>query len=174
VQRSTPEVLGQAFVELIDRYPTKKLPRSGGGLATVLVTIPLAVLETGLGIATLPTGGQLTVGAARRLACHAGIIAQVHGAKSEVLDQARKVRLHTEPQRIAMAVRDQTCTTEGCTIPAAWCHAHHRTPWSHGGHTTVADGRMVCPRHHRMIHHPTYHTDYLANGKIRITKRRRH
>ena len=130
VRRTTPELLGQAFVELIERYPAKKLPRTGGGLATVLVMIPLSVIEDGLGVATLSTGGQISVGAARRLACHAGIIPQVYGPKSELLDQGRKVRYHTESQRIAMIARDKTCTAEGCTIPAAWCHAHHRVPWS--------------------------------------------
>ena len=172
VERSTPELLGQAFVELIDRYPTKKLPRAGGGLATVLVTIPLSVIEEGLGVATLSTGGHITVGAARRLACHHGIIPQVLGPKSELLDQGRKTRLHTEPQRIAMISRDKTCAAEGCSIPAAWCHAHHRYPWSEGGRTSVTDGRMVCPRHHSMIHKPGFVADYLPNGKIRLSKRR--
>ncbi len=173
VQRATPELLGEAFGELIDRYPTKKLPKTGGGLATVLVTIPLEVLEGRLGVATLSTGGQLTAGAARRLACHHGLIPQVLGSKSEPLDQGRKVRLHTEPQRIAMASRDRTCTVEGCTIPAAWCHAHHAPPWGEGGRTSVRDGRMVCPRHHTMVHHPRYDAEYLTTGKIRVTRRRR-
>ena len=52
-----------------------------------------------------------------------------------VLDQGRKVRLHTEAQRIAMAARDKTCTAEGCEIPAAWCHAHHVIHWIDGGAT---------------------------------------
>ncbi len=32
-----------------------------------------------------------------------------------------------------MAVRDKTCTAQGCTVPATWCHAHHVIPWSRGG-----------------------------------------
>ena len=173
VQRTAPEILGQAFCELLERYPAKKLPKAGGGLATVLVTIALEVLETRLGIATLSTGGQITEGEARRLACQHGLIPQVLGAKSEVLDQGRRRRLHTPAQRIAMATRDRTCTATGCTIPAAWCHAHHKNPWATGGRTSVKDGRMVCPRHHTLIHHPAYTTDYLPNGKLHITKRRR-
>jgi hypothetical protein len=176
LQRTAPEILGQAFGELIERYPVKKLPRTGGGLATVLVTIPLEVLQGRLGVATLSTGGQITAGAARRLACHHGLIPQVLGSRSEPLDQGRRVRLHTEPQRIAMIARDRTCAAEGCTIPAAWCHAHHTVPWAHGGHTTVKDGRLLCPRHHRLVHHPGYTTEYLPTGTTRITKltRRRH
>lgn len=170
VERTAPEVLGKAFVELIERYPTKKLPRTGGGLATVLVMIPLDVLEGRLGVATLSTGGHISEGAARRLACHHGLIPQVLGSKSEPLDQGRRTRLHTEQQRIAMIARDETCTAEGCTIPAAWCHAHHRVPWSRGGRTSVADGRMVCPRHHTLLHQPRFTAEYLPNGKIRIAR----
>lgn len=144
--RTAPEVLGEAFCQLLERFPARKLPRAGGGLATVLVTMSLEVLEGRLGIATLSNGGQLSAGAARRLACHHGLIAQVLGARSEPLDQSRRTRLHTEPQRIAMAGRDKVCTAEGCTVPAAWCHAHHVVPWSSGGRTSVKDGRMVCPR----------------------------
>ena len=172
VRQAAPEIIGQAFVELIERFPSKKLPRTGGGLATVLVMIPLEVLEGRLGVATLSTGGHVSAGAARRLACYQGLIPQVLGSKSEPLDQGRRVRLHTESQRIALMSRDRTCTAEGCTTPAAWCHAHHRVPWSRGGSTTVADGRMVCARHHTMIHQPRFTADYLPNGKIRLSRTR--
>ena len=120
----------------------------------------------------MSTGGYLSAGQVRRLACAAGIIPAVLGSKSQLLDLGRKVRLHTEPQRIAMTLRDKHCTAEGCEVPAAWCHAHHTTPWSQGGKTTVKDGRLVCGRHHRMIHHPAYTTEYLPNGQTRITPRR--
>jgi hypothetical protein len=170
--RLGPEVLGEAFCQLLERFPTKQLPKAGGGLVTVLVTMELDRLLDGLGVATMSTGGYLSAGQVRRLACTAGIIPVVLGSKSQVLDLGRKVRLHTESQRTAMAVRDKGCTAEGCDIPAAWCHAHHRIPWSEGGKTTVADGRLVCPRHHTMIHHARYQTEYLTTGKLRITRRR--
>ncbi len=172
VVRPTAEILGEAFGELIDRFPTKKLPKTGGGLATVLVTIDLAVLEGRLGVATLSTGGQVTAGAARLLACRHGLIPQVLDSDSVILDQGRRIRFHTESQRVAMAARDKTCTAEGCTIPASWCHAHHRVPWSAGGRTSVKDGRMVCARHHTMLHRPDYAAEYLPNGKIRLNRTR--
>lgn len=173
--RSRPrvEVLGEAFCQLLERFPTKKLPKAGGGLVTVIVTMELQKLLDGLGAATMSTGGYASAGQVRRLACSAGILPAIFGSESQLLDLGRKVRLHTEPQRLAMAMRDKTCTAEGCQVPAAWCHAHHRVPWAEGGRTSVADGRMVCGRHHTMIHRPTYESDYLSNGKIRITRRRR-
>lgn len=171
VLRPTAEIRGEAFVELIERFPTTKLPASGG-LCTVLVTIPVELLEEGLGVATLSTGGVISAGAARRLACRAGIIPQVLGSGSVVLDQGRRVRLHTQAQRIAMASRDKHCTATGCTTPASFCHAHHKQPWAGGGRTTVADGALLCPRHHRMVHDARYTTDY-SDGRTRITRNRR-
>ena len=47
-RRPGPERLGQAFTELIQRYPTKQLPKAGGLNATVVVTMPLDTLLGGL------------------------------------------------------------------------------------------------------------------------------
>ena len=45
-----------------------------------------------------------------------------------------------------MAIRDKECTADGCSIPAAWCEAHHhRKPWSKGGRTDLADGKLLAP-----------------------------
>jgi hypothetical protein len=75
-----------------------------------------------------------------------------------------------------MAQRGKGCTALGCTIPAAWCHAHHKTAWSKGGKTNVEDGTLLCPRHHTLVHHPDYNVTYLSDGKTQIsrTSRRRH
>ncbi len=70
-----------------------------------------------------------------------------------------------------MAVRDGGCTTTGCDRPASMCHAHHDTPWSHGGHTTVADGRLLCQRHHTLAHDPRYQATTTPNGKVTFTRR---
>jgi hypothetical protein len=170
--RSTAAVHGLAFQELLERYPAGKLPKAGGGLATVVVTIDVRWLESQLGVATIDTGGRLTAGQLRRFACQVGIIPQVLGSRSEVLDQGRLSRLFTTAQHLALRTRDKTCTAQGCTIPAAWCHAHHRTPWAKGGRTDVSEGRLLCPRHHTMIHHSRYaHTD-LPGGKVAIVRRR--
>jgi len=48
------------------------------------------------------------------------------------------------------------CTTTGCTIPAAWCEAHHKIPWSSGGRTRLADGTLLCPFHHHRAHDPAW------------------
>ncbi len=102
----------------------------------------------------LDTGDPITADQARKLACEAGIIPMVLGGKSEVLDLGRRSASTTGHQRIAIRHRDQHCTSHGCEWPAAMCHVHHNIPWSRGGKTDLADGRLLCPRHHSYAHSP--------------------
>jgi len=71
------------------------------------------------------------------------------GRKGEVLDLGRSARLFSPAQRKAMAIRDQGCTTEGCSIPAAWCEAHH---------------------HHR-AHDPAWQVQHHPNGSTTFHRR---
>ncbi len=130
----------------------------------------LADLEQA-GVCTLDTGGRISAAEARRLACTAGIIPMVLGGKSQVLDVGRKRRFHTEGMRLAMAVRDGGCTAEHCEAPPGLCVAHHDTPWSEGGTTSVETGRLLCPHHHRRIHDPRYQTQRLPGGKVSFHRR---
>ena len=94
-----------------------------------------------------------TAGEVRRLACTAQIIPAVLGGKSEVLDLGRSSRLFKPAQRKAMIIRDRECRAEGCTIPAAWCEAHHwGRPWAEGGRTDLKDGVLLCSWHHHRAH----------------------
>ena len=94
-RRPTPERLGHAFTELIQRYPTKKLPKAGGLNATVVVLMDLDTLMGDLKAAHLDTGETISPGAARRLACEARIIPAVLDGKSQVLDLGRKPNAST-------------------------------------------------------------------------------
>ena len=62
---ANPELLGQAFVELISRCPAGNLPQSGGINATVMVTMSIDTLLGGLESADLLTGHQLSPAEAR-------------------------------------------------------------------------------------------------------------
>jgi hypothetical protein len=175
---------GLALCQLIEAIPAKSLPKAGGTGATIVVTMTLDQLladlhttdlhTTGLhtaGVCDLDTGAQITAAQARRLACTAGIIPAVLGTKSQVLDLGRRSRGYREPQRIALGIRDKGCTAEGCEQPPAMCHAHHNTPWSRGGHTNLADGRLLCGHHHRRIHDPHYRATTHPNGKVTFHRR---
>ena len=170
----TPVRHGIALTQLLETYPAKALPRAGGCSATVVVTMTLEQLLAGLdqaGVCTLDTGGHVSAGQARRLACTAGIIPVVLGGSSQVLDVGRRRRLHTEPMRLAMALRDRGCTAQGCETPPGLCHAHHDKPWSEGGTTNLTTGRLLCPHHHRCIHDPKYESRTLPGGKVSFHRR---
>jgi hypothetical protein len=170
--RPSDHRMGQAFMEYVARYPADRLPHAGGMSATVVATMTLETLMGGLKAAQLDTGHRISPGLARKLACEAGIIPAVLGSKSQVLDLGRKVRFHTEPQRIALAIEQGGCTADGCDAPPAMTHTHHDQPWSQGGETSVKDGRLLCPRHHTLAHHPSYTmTKHPNNNQVRFHRR---
>ncbi|HKX69264.1 MAG TPA: HNH endonuclease signature motif containing protein [Intrasporangium sp.] len=68
-----------------------------------------------------------------------------------MLDQGFHERYFTAAQRLALARRDHDCSFPGCTIPPQWCEAHHITEWSLGGPTNLANGALICGRHHTMV-----------------------
>ena len=168
---ATPEAFGQALCELIERYPTKKLPRTGGISATVVVLMDVDVLMGKLEKAcVLDTGGTISPGMARRLACEAGIIPVVLGGDSQPLDVGRKSRYFTQAQRTAMLVRDRGCRAEGCDRTTG-LHGHHKEQWSLGGNTDLKDSVSLCHWHHNRAHDPHYRTTYHPNGDVTFHRR---
>lgn len=164
--------LGEAFCALLESVPAKAMPLHGGTTTSVVVTVDLDTLRSGLGVATTGDGTTITAAEARRLACQAGVIPAVLGAKSEPLDLGRRRRLFSPAQRTALALQHPTCRAEGCTVPATWCEAHHwRQAWARGGRTDLADGKLLCPWHHRRAHDPGYDTRHLPDGGVRFHRR---
>jgi hypothetical protein len=137
----------------------------------VVITVALDKLREGLGAASLDTGGRISAAEARRMACTAGLMPAVLGTRSTPLDLGRTSRLHNEPQRIAMGIRDKGCTSVGCDRPPGWCEAHHEVEWSEGGETSVEKGRLLCPHHHHLAHDSRYDMQRLPNGKVRFNRR---
>jgi hypothetical protein len=133
----------------------------------------LDTLQGGLAAAgILGTGLRLSAGEARRLACAHGVIPMVLGGRSQVLDSGRRRRLHTKAQRLALAVQqDGTCAVDRCDRPATWCDADHRTPFADGGPTSVANGLLLCPRHHTHRHNPRLDLRPQPNGRHRFHRR---
>ncbi|HJQ07613.1 MAG TPA: DUF222 domain-containing protein [Nocardioides sp.] len=161
---------GEAFCRLLEHLDPNRLPDHGGDATTVFVTIPLETLQHELGSAMLGSTA-ISASEARRLACTAKIIPVVLGAESEVLDLGRAQRFYLAAQRKAMRLRDKRCRAEGCTIPAAWCEAHHLRPWSEGGKTDLADGVLLCSHHHHRAHDTRYDMTKLATGDYRFHRR---
>ena len=166
---------GQALMEYLETRDATGTPKAGGVAATVVVTMTMENLvgnSVGSELpATLDTGELISASAARRLACEAGMIPAVLGGRSQPLDLGRKARFHTEPQRIALMLRDGGCAAVGCDWPPGMCHVHHRTPWSRGGMTTVDEGLMLCPRHHTLAHDARYQLKTDRHGKVTFSRR---
>ena len=164
--------MGRAFMDYIETRPAASAPKAGGVAATVVVTMELETLLGGLRAASLDTGGRISAGEARRLACRAAIIPVVLGGPSVPLDVGRKRRFHTEAQRVAMGIRDRGCAAAGCDAPPAMTEAHHdEVSWGEGGGTSVEKGRLLCPPHHRRVHDPAFQHFLDKHGKVRFARR---
>jgi phage tail protein X len=170
-RRPTPERLGQAFAEYIERYPTKRLPKTGGLNATVVALITLETIEGRLKAAQLDTGEMISPGAARRLACNAGIIPAVLGGKSEVLDLGRTQRFATPAQRLAKTIEAGGCEIHDCDWPPGMTHTHYLKRWVDGGTTNLRDLVSLCPHHHTRAHDETYQLTRLPTGKYTFHRR---
>ncbi|HLN76526.1 MAG TPA: DUF222 domain-containing protein, partial [Nocardioidaceae bacterium] len=167
-----PVRLGHGLMELIERIPAELIPYSSGIAATIVVTMTLDQLRTGLGVATLDTGTEISAAQARRLSCEAGLIPVVLDGDSQPLDVGREKRFHTKSQRVVMVIQDKVCAIHGCDRPATACHFHHPVPVAEGGETSIANGAPVCPYHHGLIHSGQWTTTW-HNRKARLRRRDR-
>jgi len=168
--------LAHAFTALLEHLDPARLPAHGGDATTVMVTVTYEQLLTdlataGLVDADLDAGANLSAEQARRLACTARILPVVLGGQGEVLDVGRARRVFSTAIRKALKLRDRRCRTEGCTVPADWCEAHHLVPWSRGGPTSLDNGICLCSFHHHRIHDPRYSHERLPNGDVRFHRR---
>ena len=171
-----PELLGEAFCRFLERLPADRLPSAGGLSATVIVMFDYDRLVSGLGVAHLDTGETLSAGAARRMACEAGVVPavlrRVLGGRSVVLDLGRRTRFHTESQRLALTIRDRGCTAEGCNRPPGWCRLRRpRRPRPDGRGTSVERGRLLCAFHHGKAHSLAYAMTRLPSGQVSFHRR---
>ena len=166
-------LLGHGFMELLESHLTvDRLPTQGGSPFTLVVTIGLDALMSGIGAASLETGGRISAGETRRLGCNAGIIPMVLGGDSVPLDLGREQRLFNKYQRIAMAHRYSGCAAANCDRPPAWVEAHHPKPWAEGGRTDLSNGLPLCPPHHHMADHPaSWNMKRLPSGGVRFSRR---
>jgi hypothetical protein len=153
------------------------------GRHTVVTTISLENLTTGLGTATVQGGGTITAAAARRMACDANIIPAVLGGDSEIVDFGRTRRLVSPGLRKILNLRDGGCLFPGCDRPPADCDGHHRKHWTkNGGETVDTNLELFCEFHHHSVHEgrwtykiidaTTLHFYPPDGGPLRISKRR--
>lgn len=145
--------LWDALVETCRRLQdADEVPRAHGAAARLVVTLPLADLQQGLGEAALTSGEALSAAAVRRLACDAEVIPAVLGTDGQILDVGRASRLVTPGLWTALVLRDQHCAFPGCTRLPLACDAHHVVHWADGGATSLDNLLLLCRRHHTVVH----------------------
>jgi len=162
-----------ALVTIISRHQQAQLaPDHGGDRPRVNITLRLDDLIRGVRGATLTgTCEMVSPGEARRLACDADLIPAVLGAESAVLDLGRQKRLFCGDLRRALVLRDGGCVFPFCDRPPRDCEAHHIVPWWSGGPTSLANGVLFCPHHHRTVE-PDPHAPPGTRWQIRLDHRR--
>ena len=143
--------------------------RVAGTSVTMRVTVGLDALVSGLGTAKIDGVDEpISASAARRLAAGAEIIPVVLGSESEPIDLGRAVRLATEPQRNALAVRDGGCVWPTCDTPPAWCEVAHIIAWAVGGSTDLDNMMLLCPFHHRCFDNDEWELQRIAGERYLI------
>ncbi|WP_460840208.1 HNH endonuclease signature motif containing protein [Nocardioides marmoraquaticus] len=164
---------GIALATLVEHLPTDHL--TGATSAQVVVTMSIESLRGALRAAGIDTDQPISAGQARRLACNASLMPAVLdktlGGASRVLDLGRSSRLFNDTQRTAVAVTHRHCAAAGCDRPVAWCELHHRTAWSHGGRTDLADAIPLCHWHHRRVHDHRYRHEWRPDGSVSFVMR---
>ncbi len=131
---------------------TETLPESHGAKPRLTVTVDHDSLVTSLGEALIDTGGTLSAGAVRTLACDAEILPMVLGSASQILDVGRSSRLVTPGLWLTLIARDRHCAFPSCTRPPVACDAHHLMHWADGGPTALNNLVLLCRQHHTMVH----------------------
>jgi hypothetical protein len=123
----------------------------------------LVVLHHDVGTDGTTGPGQIELGpvvpdtVARFMACDARVQVMTHRAGSLVgINPAD--RTVSRATRRYLARRDQGCTHPLCAQSVA-LHAHHIRHWADGGLSTPANLTLLCPTHHRALHHGEFSVD---------------
>jgi hypothetical protein len=128
-------------------------PVHGGEKPHVSVVVDLAILRYEIeGRSEYGDGTVVDAETVRRIACDAAVSGMLVSGEGELLDVGRRTRTVPAALRRALVLRDGGCTWEGCDRPARWCDAHHVVHWSRGGATSLDNLRLLCRRHHRLVH----------------------
>jgi hypothetical protein len=127
--------------------------------------------DTDTGVGWLEGSSEpFSAATARRVLCDAGALPIVLGGASEPLDLGRTRRLFTTAQRVALTNRDGGCRWPECDRPPSWCEAHHINPYSTGGKTDLAQGVLLCRRHHLLLHNNGWRIQHPPNpGELLLT-----
>jgi hypothetical protein len=173
---------GDAFAEMIQRAASATdRPTEAGEPVTLFLTTSAEKLAAGLGYGLLDGYLNLSIAQIRRLSCDCHVIPAVLGSEGELLDIGRRSRTVPLAIRRALIARDKGCAFPACERRAKHCQAHHIIHWVNGGPTALQNLVLLCPRHHRHIHHTEWEVrmnhgvpEFIPPSHIDSARRPRH
>ncbi len=173
--RSAAQQRADAFVAICQAY-LEGLPATGNRPNILFVNELDDHLGYVIGKAETAAGHRIASEIIRRHTCNANInvLDTVNGIP---LNLGRTMRLFSNHQYKALAVRDGGCRGPGCNAPPERCEAHHLTPWkppdgcnARGGDTNMSNGILACRGHcHRKLHEGGWVVTGDANGALTFT-----
>jgi hypothetical protein len=144
--RAWSEVRADAVVEMARTAVRHRGDEPASGEDRYMVHVVQTAGET-----TLLDGTPIDAAAAARLRCDSSAAPVLLGPGWEPLAMGWRTRTWTVAQRRAIRIRDGgRCRFPGCERRRV--DAHHHRPWGLGGPTDVANGFLLCPRHHTLVH----------------------
>jgi hypothetical protein len=154
-ERSNEQIAADALVA-IEQLAADADPGTvfGSRRPAVRVVVSERVLAARTGFGHLEDNGDaVSVATIERMLCDTGIIALSFDDDGQCVNVGRNRRLFTARQRVGLAVRDGGCRFPGCDRPPSWTEAHHVEHWQRdNGKTDLADGILLCRRHHLLLH----------------------
>ena len=129
-------------------------PERHGSAPHVSVLVKDETLAQAPGAPPAQTGHGTLLTARQVLAlCCGAQVGAIRWADGLPLDVSRTARTEPPGLRRALEARDRGCRWTGCDALAAWATAHHITPWSQGGATSLSDLALFCHLHHHYFIH---------------------
>jgi hypothetical protein len=144
--RTAPQRRADALVEMAQRAMAMPL---GSRLPEPLLCILVGYESSAQRICELASGTVISPSAVLPWLTSAYLERVVFDGRSRVIDVGVRQRLFTGATRRAIEVRDRQCYDPYCDKRAADCQVDHIQPYSEGGLTTEANGRMACGSHNR-------------------------
>ena len=140
---------------------------SGGGNAGAGWVADITVLahvddSTGELIGELSDGSKLPAAVLDELSCNARWAGLVFDRAGDAIWRSRSRRTVSDTQWQALLATYGGCFH--CAAPAGMCQAHHITPYSQGGATSLDNLIMVCWNCHHKIHHHNWRIEKHSDG----------